>query len=749
MKKIRLIGITIALLCAGASAQYSNVTTRQNYNSSRNVTNVAFRNLSYKGNGSAVYVSGSSTLVYIYNALFETNSSGNGNNTGGAVFVANASRLTMKDVIFTGNRSTNSYGGAIYVDRGYVTLNDVSFDNNSANNANYGGGGGGAIYNTRGTLHLTDVSFYNNTSSDSGGAIYNTGTEPLTLTDVSFYNNTAHSGGAIMAITNTITLNVSAGKTSTISGNRATSGNGIYLFQAHITVNTAAGATMDMQDSIFIYYNIVPSIIMKTGAGVWNLGGSNSLVGATNIYINAGGLFLYTNTIMNISSIRASSNTVLTLNEGSLIKATEYLAEGTVTLSGMVNFNGGRIEAKTITLSHNFDVAVDGSRYAVGDMLIGFTSTSFMSGNMLAAYINSKGGVQVEYDAVRRGIIVVSTTSVAADAVCFVPQNGDAVIEMPQTVGNAYVLPAEPVREGYTFGGWFTGTNGTGTEITTNLTVTAPAPVHVYGHWLEETGEFRWIKILGYLGTSANVTVPPTIAGLPVMEIGASAFALGTDNAAVIKSMTLSSSVTTLGVSSFENSLLTNLVIEGTVAAIPAAAFQGCAGLKSFNLADVSDIGANAFYNSGLASATLTAGMTICSNAFSSTPIKYIIVKCDAPTLTGDLIDSTETVYYLPPDSARWDAFKLKHANTRMLTATINTASLADTVAGFSFDIDSNIAVGDSVKMNIIIETKDLLTDADWTTFATNIPPAPFVDVTAAAFPHRFYRARMDRDSIQ
>ena len=661
MNKISITGITIALLCAGASAQYTDMPrTNINYKTVT-LTNVAFRSQTSDSYGGAIYIYEST--VTIHNALFETNSATDG---GGAICLQGVSpSLTVSNATFTGNSA--SFGGAVRVSSGSATLTDVSF----------------------------------------------------------FYNTSTGSGGALNGSASLVTLNVSAGKTSTFLGNRgatASNGNGTYINNAGILmVNTAAGATLDMQDSIAVQN----STVTKNGAGVWKVGQTNTLTSTAMFTVNEGELFMYANAVMNSGDFSFVSNSVLTLNINSRMNPTFF----TITSNATVNFDGGRLTAATLNLPANFKFTIDDRRYAIGDLIIGFnTLTGFADGYALAAYINGKTteiDVSCYTVAGQKGIYVGSIPDVT---VYFVPQNGDKVTVTTQRVDGVYSLPTQPVRDGYTFGGWFTGTNGTGTAITGSTTVTAPEPVHVYAHWLEQTGEFRWIKILGYLGTSANVTVPPTIAGLPVMEIGASAFALGTDNATYIRSMVLSSSVTTLGVSSFENSLLTNLVIEGTVAAIPAAAFQNCAGLKSFDFSDVTTIG---------------------GAAFTGTAIPYIIFRNNAPVLTGDLFEVAKTVYYLPPHHTSWDAFKGWHANTRMLTDTINTDSLADTTAGFSFDIDSNIAVGDTVKMNIIIETKDLLTDADWTTFATNIPPAPFVDATAAAFPHRFYRARMDRDSIQ
>lgn len=66
--------------------------------------------------------------------------------------------------------------------------------------------------------------------------------------------------------------------------------------------------------------------------------------------------------------------------------------------------------------------------------------------------------------------------------------------------GSTITLPAAPTREGYTFAGWFTGRDGTGTAFTASTVVTSS--VTVYANWVVTSGQ-------GWSG-GPIVTTPPT-----------------------------------------------------------------------------------------------------------------------------------------------------------------------------------------------------------------------------------------------
>ena len=302
MNKIKYIAITIALLCAAAHAQYTEITDRLVYTNgiTTNLTAVAFRNRNFY-NGGGIYMS--SSTVTVHNALFETNSAFN---LGGAIFMNSNSTLTVDNTSFVGNTASNISGGAIYNNRGTVTISNSTFTGNSAPSDP----GGGAIYNYDGAVTLTDVSFYNNTvtSTDtgSGGAISSRGTG-----------------------SGSVTLNVSAGNISTISGNRAVNGNGIYIGSGSLIVNTIDDGVLDMQDAMDVRTS---STVTKNGTGQWKVGGTNSISSSGLFSVNEGELFLYEDAVMDVQNISFDVDTVLTLSADSRMNATNLTLADGVTL---------------------------------------------------------------------------------------------------------------------------------------------------------------------------------------------------------------------------------------------------------------------------------------------------------------------------------------------------------------------------------------------------------------------------------
>jgi uncharacterized repeat protein (TIGR02543 family) len=61
-------------------------------------------------------------------------------------------------------------------------------------------------------------------------------------------------------------------------------------------------------------------------------------------------------------------------------------------------------------------------------------------------------------------------------------------LPVTQTYNNAFVLPSQPLRAGYSFVGWFTGLDGTGTQVTANTIFTGPPSQVLYAHWAEVQG---------------------------------------------------------------------------------------------------------------------------------------------------------------------------------------------------------------------------------------------------------------------
>ncbi len=158
---------------------------------------------------------------------------GNGTTINGAnafrVFLLGAVTVSMSNLrIANANVSGVSFGGAIAMSDGTLTLTNVFFSNNRAIS-------GGAIYEAQGTLTVVNSNFSGNVAGIGGfgGAIYN-GSGSLSVIDSVFNNNSAVNGGGAIAITAGATI-----FNSTFSGNSATLGGAIENSLASLTVGNS------------------------------------------------------------------------------------------------------------------------------------------------------------------------------------------------------------------------------------------------------------------------------------------------------------------------------------------------------------------------------------------------------------------------------------------------------------------------------------------------------------------------------
>jgi uncharacterized repeat protein (TIGR02543 family) len=109
----------------------------------------------------------------------------------------------------------------------------------------------------------------------------------------------------------------------------------------------------------------------------------------------------------------------------------------------------------------------------------------------------ANGGVNIS--AVRQFTITVNTLQ--SYTLTFDSAEGSPVGQITQIYGSSVAKPGDPVKAGYTFAGWWTGENGTGTEISWPYVLTGNATFHA-----------KW--------TAKDISLPP--AALPAGTYGTS-----------------------------------------------------------------------------------------------------------------------------------------------------------------------------------------------------------------------------------
>ena len=151
-----------------------------------NFNNCIFRN-NYADYGGAIY--SEKGTITITNSRFENNHADNG---GGAIAALNGATLTIKNCEFVRDYSGFDAGGAIYLfNVSSASVQSTIFNNCSASI-------GGAIASLISTVTITESNFTENKANWTGGAVFAM-YGSLTSISSNYYQNTAYNGGGIYA----------------------------------------------------------------------------------------------------------------------------------------------------------------------------------------------------------------------------------------------------------------------------------------------------------------------------------------------------------------------------------------------------------------------------------------------------------------------------------------------------------------------------------------------------------------------
>ena len=196
--------------------------------------------------------------------------------------------------------------------------------------------------------------------------------------------------------------------------------------------------------------------------------------------------------------------------------------------------------------------------------------------------------------------------------VTFDSQGGSAVESQRVLAGNPARAPESPTRENFIFQGWYKSTNENAEEwifatdrVNENITL--------YAFWAVDTSEPTEsityelnADRTGYIVTGAEqeaeIIIPEEYEGLPVVEIGESAFAYSRHTSDIL-SVTIPDSVTAIGLNAFHNQdalVSVNIGTNSKLTSIGNNAFSGNSSLTSFYLpAGFNSLGNDVFNNCG------------------------------------------------------------------------------------------------------------------------------------------------------
>ncbi len=141
-------------------------------------------------NGAGIWASGNASIAMTRGSI----SRNTGANVGGGLFIALARPLSLTDVVIEDNVASGGGGGLFITSGADVSSGSVRGGRIARNRTTVGGGGGVFAQNV--TLTVDSVTFDENTAVQGGGALLALGSGTYEFTDVIAEDNTASIGGA-------------------------------------------------------------------------------------------------------------------------------------------------------------------------------------------------------------------------------------------------------------------------------------------------------------------------------------------------------------------------------------------------------------------------------------------------------------------------------------------------------------------------------------------------------------------------
>ncbi len=373
----------------------------------------------------------------------------------------------------------------------------------------------------------------------------------------------------------------------------------------------------------------------KTKSTTWNASGRDNEI----VYCYAEGMY-------NGKVIR-SNMIQLQINKSPEIKTLKYsdLTSSNVVLRGEIIRNHGLeivgygfiIENKSTGEEINLVCGGKSFENGIYEEEIDFLSPA--TKYAYTFYVISAGGSQQTEGETFTFTVPASTTTYA---ITFNPNGGSLSSSnagKTVTSGSTYGTLPTPVRNGYKFEGWYTGTSS-GTKITSSTKVEITSNQTLYAHWSEIKDKVQESDVIDRGTCGGNVvwaldsegtltisgtgdiydrteapwysrrdSITSAVIGSGVTRIGDSAFY----ECSNLKSVTIPDSVTSIGTCAFLRcESLTSITIPDSVTSIDETAFGECSNLKSVTIPEsVTSIGAWTFADcSRLTSVTIPDSVT-------------------------------------------------------------------------------------------------------------------------------------------
>jgi len=483
----------------------------------------------------------SGQALTLNNLTFENGLAAPGQDGGAVNF--NHGTLTVNDSVFTNNHAYGAAGGAlasIYFPAIGLTVNRSSFSDNTA-------AYGGAIHaflGSGGIISINDSAFTGNTATSSGGAFAGWNSVVLNISNSTFTGNTGQTGGAlsILDMSGSITGSVFTDNHATAGyggGIRMLNTGAIAVINSVIVNNTAfltgdnahgGGISQEGTSSGSLTITgstIAGNTVHGSGGGVWAIRNTtirNSTISGNSASYYGGGindstpdgeLKLYNVTLTGNSSAYVGSaggihrwgpigarlyaqNTIIAGNTnsaggypdcytsgGSLLVSTGYVLLGNNTgctfTSGAGDIVGtgvSPVDARLAPLADNGGPTETHALYSDSPAINAGSPTLPGSGGDSCEAADQRGVIRPQGAQCDMGAYEADGHTVTFDA------NGGSGSMSPQTSALPAALTLNAfTRAGYTFAGWNTNADGSGTAYADGAIYGFAANATLYAQW--------------------------------------------------------------------------------------------------------------------------------------------------------------------------------------------------------------------------------------------------------------------------
>lgn len=288
-----------------------------------------------------------------------------GSNYGGAIYVADAATLTVKNSTLTANTAQEG-GGLAGFNGATITVQNSTVSGNSATF-----GGGLEVYYSDAKLVVTDSIVTGNTVSLNGGGIFSGSQATLEVSNSTISSNTANNVAAgIQTSYSTVSIT-----NSTISGNSADTSGGINALSSTVTLTntTVSGNMANVAGGIGVFSSATLTLQNSTVSG-------NTAYTAGGIASYGPMLTLESSTISNNSAAEGGAVLVNT-GSGTLSMVNSTISGNTIDVeygAGLILRNGATGNIFNSTITGN-TVDADGA-----GLLVYFSATANLVNTIIA-----------------------------------------------------------------------------------------------------------------------------------------------------------------------------------------------------------------------------------------------------------------------------------------------------------------------------------------------------------------------------